>query len=40
MGIGAAKWLSRSYIVLANEGFQNNPVVYSCVSKLACQATG
>ncbi len=35
VGMGQAKWLSRSYRVLANEGFETNPVVYACVTKLA-----
>ncbi len=35
VGMGRARWLSQSYRTLATEGFQQNPVVYSCVSKLA-----
>jgi HK97 family phage portal protein len=35
IGMGTARWLSRSYNILAAEGFGNNPVVYSCVTKLA-----
>ena len=35
VGMGQARWLSTSYRALALEGFQQNPVVYSCVTKLA-----
>jgi phage portal protein BeeE len=35
VGMGATRWLNRSYLLLAREGFENNPVVYSCVTKLA-----
>ncbi|MFO0906792.1 MAG: phage portal protein [Isosphaeraceae bacterium] len=35
VGMGRANWLDRSYRLLAAEGFQNNPVVYACVTKLA-----
>lgn len=35
MGMGAARWLSRTYLMLAQEGFENNPVVYACITKLA-----
>ena len=34
-GIGAARWLERRFDVLATEGYEQNPVVYACVSKLA-----
>ena len=33
--MGQARWLTRSYRVLAHEGFETNPVVYACVTKLA-----
>ena len=39
VGMGAARWLERSYQLLATEGFESNPVVYSCVSKLAKAAS-
>ncbi len=39
MGMGATRWLNRSYLLLAQEGFENNPVVYSCVTKLARAAS-
>lgn len=35
LGMGQARWLSRSYRTLAEEGFQDNPIVYSCVTKIA-----
>ena len=35
VGMGQAKWLARSYRILAYEGFETNPVVYACVTKLA-----
>lgn len=35
VGMGQAKWLNSSYRTLANEGFETNPVVYACVTKLA-----
>jgi HK97 family phage portal protein len=35
IGMGQARWLSRSYRTLAYEGFETNPVVFSCVTKLA-----
>lgn len=35
VGMGAARWLSRSYRTLAIEGFETNPVVFACVTKLA-----
>ena len=35
VGMGQAKWLARSYRTLAYEGFETNPVVFSCVTKLA-----
>src|ERR1700712_1217883 len=35
VGRAAARWLSRGYAVLAKEGFETNPVVYACVTKLA-----
>src|SRR6185312_17019190 len=35
VGMGQARWLNRSYLLLAQEGFENNPIVYSCISKLA-----
>ncbi len=35
VGMGGARWLNRSYLLLAQEGFENNPVVYSCITKLA-----
>ena len=38
VGLGQARWLSHSYRALATEGFQQNPVVYACVSKLAKDA--
>jgi HK97 family phage portal protein len=38
-GLGTARWLNRSYLTLASEGFETNPVVYSCVTKLAKAAS-
>ena len=35
VGMGQARWLAHSYRVLAVEGFETNPVVYACVTKLA-----
>lgn len=35
IGMGQARWLARSYRTLAYEGFETNPVVFSCVTKLA-----
>ena len=35
VGMGQARWLNRSYRVLAYEGFETNPVVFACVTKLA-----
>jgi HK97 family phage portal protein len=34
-GIGAARWLERRFDVLAQEGYEKNPIVYGCVSKAA-----
>lgn len=34
-GIGAARWLERDFQKLATEGYEKNPIVYACVSKLA-----
>lgn len=34
-GIGAARWLERRFDLLAKEGYEQNPIVYACVSKLA-----
>ncbi len=34
-GAGAARWLERRFDVLAAEGYERNPIVYACVSKLA-----
>jgi len=39
VGMGQAKWLNRSYLLLAQEGFENNPIVYSCITKLAKAAS-
>src|SRR4051812_21636621 len=33
--IGAARWLERRFDLLAREGYERNPIVYACVSKLA-----
>src|SRR5690606_8096674 len=33
--IGAAHWLERRFDLLAREGYERNPVVYACVTKLA-----
>ena len=35
LGMGQARWLSRSYRTLASEGFAQNPVVYACVTRIA-----
>ena len=35
LSLGQARWLSHSYRALAKEGYQQNPVVYACVTKLA-----
>ena len=35
MALGQARWLAQSYRVLAKEGFQENPIVYGCVTKIA-----
>ena len=35
LSLGQARWLSHSYRTLATEGYQQNPVVFSCVTKLA-----
>lgn len=35
LGMGAARWLTVSYQKLATEGFENNPIVYACITKLA-----
>ena len=35
VGMGQARWLNRSYRILALEGYEKNPVVFSCVTKLA-----
>ena len=35
VGMGSAKWTSHSFRKLAYEGFETNPVVYACVTKLA-----
>jgi HK97 family phage portal protein len=34
-GIGAANWLARRFDLLAKEGYEQNPIVYACVTKLA-----
>ena len=34
-GIGAARWLERRFDLIATEGYENNPIVYACVTKLA-----
>lgn len=34
-GLGAARWLERRFDILATEGYEQNPVVYACVTKLA-----
>lgn len=34
-GIGAARWLERRFDILAREGYEQNPIVYACVTKLA-----
>ena len=39
VGMGATRWLNRSYLLLAQEGFENNPIVYSCITKLARAAS-
>lgn len=35
LSLGKARWVGHGYRALATEGFQQNPVVYSCVTKLA-----
>ncbi len=35
VGMGPAKWTQHSFRKLAYEGFETNPVVYACVTKLA-----
>ena len=35
VGMGQAKWTQHSFRKLAYEGFETNPVVYACVTKLA-----
>lgn len=34
-GLGAARWLERRFDLLAKEGYEQNPIVYACVTKLA-----
>ncbi|QDV34921.1 phage portal protein [Tautonia plasticadhaerens] len=34
-GIGAARWLERRFDLLAKDGYEQNPIVYACVTKLA-----
>lgn len=34
-GVGAARWLERRFDQLAQEGYEKNPIVYACVTKLA-----
>ena len=35
VGMGSAKWTAHNFRKLAHEGFETNPVVFSCVTKLA-----
>ena len=35
LGMGPASWTGHGYRALATEGFQNNPIVHACVTKLA-----
>ncbi|WP_020474222.1 phage portal protein [Zavarzinella formosa] len=37
-GLGGARWLERRFDLLATEGYENNPIVYACVTKLAKSA--
>lgn len=34
-GLGAASWVERRFDLLAREGYERNPIVYACVTKLA-----
>ena len=34
-GMGGARWLERRFDLMAQHGYEQNPIVYACVSKLA-----
>lgn len=38
-GIGGASWMARRFDVLAKEGYEQNPIVNACVTKLAKAAS-